>query len=97
MNPPKSRQPARRKPSSLLAASLLLLAIAANAEESETRLGEMKVSSDADKPVQARTELGKLTEYTPISGRGGRPAADRAPATGEQPARTRQAGSRHQP
>ena len=68
MNPPKSRQPARRKPSSLLAASLLLLAIAANAEESETRLGEMKVSSDADKPVQARTELGKLTEYTPISG-----------------------------
>jgi biopolymer transport protein ExbD len=41
---------------------------AANAEESETRLGEMKVSSDADKPVQARTELGKLTEYTPISG-----------------------------
>lgn len=34
----------------------------------EVKLPEMTVASDADKPVQARTELGKLTEYTPISG-----------------------------
>ncbi len=68
MNPPKSRRPARCTSPQLLAASLLLLASAAHAQESETRLREMKVSSDADKPVQARTELGKLTEYTPISG-----------------------------
>ncbi|MBA3033290.1 MAG: TonB-dependent receptor plug domain-containing protein [Gammaproteobacteria bacterium] len=34
----------------------------------EVQLPEMTISSDADKPVQQRTELGKLTEYTPISG-----------------------------
>ncbi len=34
----------------------------------ETQLPEMTIASDADKPVQQRTELGKLTEYTPISG-----------------------------
>lgn len=34
----------------------------------EARLPEMTVSSEANKPVQLRTELGKLTEYTPISG-----------------------------
>lgn len=38
------------------------------AEESEVKLKEMTVSAGADKPVQQRTELGKLTEYTPISG-----------------------------
>lgn len=31
-------------------------------------LEEMVVSADSDKPVQQRTELGKLNEYTPISG-----------------------------
>ncbi|MDP1652623.1 MAG: TonB-dependent receptor plug domain-containing protein [Rhodocyclaceae bacterium] len=34
----------------------------------EAQLPEMTISSGADKPVQQRTELGKLTEYTPISG-----------------------------
>ena len=34
----------------------------------EARLQEMTVSASTDKPVQQRTELGKLTAYTPISG-----------------------------
>lgn len=38
------------------------------AEEAETRLKEVAVSAASDKPVQQRTELGKITEYTPISG-----------------------------
>ncbi|MBI5109077.1 MAG: TonB-dependent receptor plug domain-containing protein [Rhodocyclales bacterium] len=38
------------------------------AQEGEAKLKEMTVAADADKPVQQRTELGKLTEYTPISG-----------------------------
>lgn len=38
------------------------------AQEKETMLKETTVSSETDKPVQQRTELGKLTEYTPISG-----------------------------
>ena len=38
------------------------------AQEGDTRLKEMKVSAESDKPVQQRTELGKMTEYTPISG-----------------------------
>jgi outer membrane receptor protein involved in Fe transport len=38
------------------------------AQENEARLKEMKVAADADKPVQQRTELGKLTEFTPLSG-----------------------------
>lgn len=38
------------------------------AQESEAKLKEMKVSAESDKPVQQRTELGKMTEYTPISG-----------------------------
>lgn len=38
------------------------------AQESEAKLKEMKVSAESDKPVQQRTELGKVTEFTPISG-----------------------------
>ncbi|BCB25173.1 hypothetical protein SKTS_00590 [Sulfurimicrobium lacus] len=38
------------------------------ADDNEVQLKEMKVSAESDKPVQERTELGKLTEYTPISG-----------------------------
>lgn len=38
------------------------------AQEKEAQLKEMKVSADSDKPVQQRTELGKVTEFTPISG-----------------------------
>lgn len=34
----------------------------------EAQLPAMTIASDADKPVQQRTELGKLTEFTPISG-----------------------------
>lgn len=34
----------------------------------DAQLPEMTISSDAEKSVQQRTELGKLTEYTPISG-----------------------------
>lgn len=47
---------------------------AANKAEPKTKvqdnrfLEEMVVSADSDKPVQQRTELGKLNEYTPISG-----------------------------
>lgn len=41
---------------------------AALADETEARLKEMKVSAESNKPVQLRTELGRLTEYTPISG-----------------------------
>ncbi len=45
------------------------------AQESEARLKEMKVSAESDTPVQQRTELGRMTEFTPISG---------AVVTGEQ-------------
>lgn len=38
------------------------------AQEKEAQLKEMKVSAESDKPVQQRTELGKVTEFTPISG-----------------------------
>jgi iron complex outermembrane recepter protein len=38
------------------------------AEEQERELATMKVSAEHDKPVQQRTELGRLTEATPISG-----------------------------
>lgn len=34
----------------------------------DAQLSDLTISSAADKPVQQRTELGKLTEYTPISG-----------------------------
>lgn len=46
----------------------LLAFPAAIAFGQEAQLPEMTISSEADKPVQQRTELGKLTEYTPISG-----------------------------
>lgn len=38
------------------------------AQEGEAKLKEVTISSEADKPIQARTELGKLTTYTPVSG-----------------------------
>ena len=47
-------------------AILLALPLAALADE--VKLPEMTISSEADKPIQQRTELGKLTLYTPISG-----------------------------
>ncbi|MEW6293878.1 MAG: TonB-dependent receptor [Pseudomonadota bacterium] len=53
----------RTRPIAALLAFPLTIAFA-----QETRLPEMTIASDADKPVQQRTELGKLTEYTPISG-----------------------------
>lgn len=34
----------------------------------DAQLPELTISSGTDKPVQQRTELGKLTEFTPISG-----------------------------
>lgn len=37
-------------------------------EQDNRLLKEMIVSADKDKPVQQRTELGKLTVYTPVSG-----------------------------
>jgi iron complex outermembrane receptor protein len=46
----------------------LLAFPAAIAFGQEALLPAMTISSEADKPVQQRTELGKLTEYTPISG-----------------------------
>ncbi len=49
-------------------AALLLVSPAAIISAQETSLPAMTIASDADKPVQQRTELGKLTEYTPISG-----------------------------
>ncbi|MDO8930834.1 MAG: TonB-dependent receptor plug domain-containing protein [Rhodocyclaceae bacterium] len=58
----------RPLPVAVAAAIGLLCAGSAVAEDNETRLKEVSVSSDTDKPIQLRTELGKLTEYTPISG-----------------------------
>ncbi|HEY8905142.1 MAG TPA: TonB-dependent receptor plug domain-containing protein [Rhodoferax sp.] len=46
----------------------LLCAHSALAQQNEATLKETTVSSESDKPVQERTELGKLTEITPISG-----------------------------
>lgn len=46
----------------------LLAFPAALASGQEITLPAMTVSSETDKPVQQRTELGRLTEYTPISG-----------------------------
>lgn len=58
-----------RRPVTLAIATLFALSpLVVQAEEGETKLKEMTVSSDADKPIQERTELGKLTEHTPISG-----------------------------
>lgn len=42
--------------------------VAALAEETEKVLAPVKTTPDREADVQARTELGKLTEYTPISG-----------------------------
>ena len=38
------------------------------AQENQTTLKEVTISAGKEKPVQDRTELGKLTEHTPISG-----------------------------
>lgn len=45
-----------------------LLAFPVTVLGQEVKLPEMNIASDAEIPVQQRTELGKLTEYTPISG-----------------------------
>lgn len=58
-----------RHPLSVAAAALgLIYASGVLAEEKDVQLKEVAVSAGTDKPVQQRTELGKLTEYTPISG-----------------------------
>jgi iron complex outermembrane receptor protein len=46
----------------------VLCATGATAQEKEVTLKETTVSSSADKPIQERTELGHLTEATPLSG-----------------------------
>lgn len=54
-----------------LAASLAAIGMAQAgiaSAETERELAAMKVTADQDKPVQQRTELGRITEYTPISG-----------------------------
>ena len=52
-----------RKPLAILLAFPAALALG-----QERQLPEMVVASETDKPVQQRTELGRLTEYTPLSG-----------------------------
>lgn len=49
-------------------AALLFVFPAAMARGEDAQFPAMTIASDADKPVQQRTELGRLTEYTPISG-----------------------------
>jgi iron complex outermembrane recepter protein len=54
-----------------LAVSLAVTAMAQVAHaagDAERELAPMQVSADQEKPVQQRTELGKLTEYTPLAG-----------------------------
>jgi outer membrane receptor protein involved in Fe transport len=55
-----------------LAAALMAAGLAQGgpvfAEEQERELAPMKVNAEQDKPLQQQTELGKLTEKTPISG-----------------------------
>lgn len=48
--------------------ALFLAFPAATVFGQEVKLPEMTIASDAEVPVQQRTELGRLTEYTPISG-----------------------------
>lgn len=63
------KAPSAHRPLSLAIAALgLLCAGEAMAQQAEATLKETTVSSEVDKPVQQRTELGKLNEYTPISG-----------------------------
>lgn len=59
-----------RHPLSIAITSALSFVCAhpALAQQAEATLRETTVSSEADKPIQERTELGRLTEYTPISG-----------------------------
>lgn len=59
-----------RRPLALAVAAALgiIYANGVLAEEKDIQLKEVAVSAGTDKPVQQRTELGKLTEYTPISG-----------------------------
>lgn len=45
-----------------------LLAFPGTVLGQDANLPEMTIASDVEIPVQQRTELGKLTEYTPISG-----------------------------
>jgi outer membrane receptor protein involved in Fe transport len=52
-----------------IAAALSVLCVSqAVAQQAEVTLKETTVSAEMDKPIQERTELGKLSEYTPISG-----------------------------
>jgi outer membrane receptor protein involved in Fe transport len=62
--------PGGRRPLCVALSLALSLAYAgqALAQTQEAMLKETTVSSETDKPVQQRTELGKLTPYTPISG-----------------------------
>lgn len=63
------KAPSALHPLSIAIAALgMLCAGGAIAQQAEATLKETTVSSEADKPVQERTELGKLSEYTPLSG-----------------------------
>jgi len=67
--PSTGHVPGVRRPVSVAVAALALLCTShALAQPKEAMLKETTVSSETDKPVQQRTELGKLTDYTPISG-----------------------------
>lgn len=55
-------------PATVVAAIAFLCADHALAQDKEAMLKETIVSSETDKPIQQRTELGRLTDYTPISG-----------------------------
>lgn len=59
-----------RRPLSLAIAAALGIFCAGSvgAAENEIELKEMTVSADTDKPIQQRTELGTLNEYTPLAG-----------------------------
>lgn len=58
----------RQLPLAVATALGIALAGGAKANEGDAKLKEMTVSAGTDKPVQQRTELGTLTEYTPLSG-----------------------------
>lgn len=59
---------ASRWPIAVTSLATLSMLSAAAAVAQEARLSELTIASDSDIPVQQRTELGRLTEDTPISG-----------------------------
>ncbi len=61
-------QSTRTRITAAMIATGLMHGSLAIAEEAERELAPMRVSAEQDKPVQQRTELGKLTAATPVSG-----------------------------